>query len=219
MRNDAPHDNALFDEEAPQVAAFEAEACCGREIAALEEYKYQFFTNTTWLKNVNSLNMSIARLYLFADRYSVPQLRDDILTALVGQSWKWDWWPELEKDFVDLLYGNLPGSSKLLKFIAFSTTWVYIASSDGGDAAYKMQSLRSQNPDLAFEVGLVLAAKVQEHSSTQEPVPVHISDNLENSCLFHEHAVFDEKECRQRIAARPHIFTAILEACLEEAMT
>lgn len=50
----------------------------------------KIFDHERWLPNTISFHLTLAKLFILADKYSVPQLRDDILTALIGQSWKWN---------------------------------------------------------------------------------------------------------------------------------
>ncbi|KAF3053273.1 hypothetical protein E8E11_008425 [Didymella keratinophila] len=47
----------------------------------IEELRERFYTNQDWLANYRRIFLSIVQLYVFADRYKVPQLRDDVLTA------------------------------------------------------------------------------------------------------------------------------------------
>ncbi|KAJ4338729.1 hypothetical protein N0V95_007972 [Ascochyta clinopodiicola] len=172
-----------------------------------------YFESTIWVGKSNLFHLTVAELFVFADKYMVPQLRDDILTAFVGQCWKWNWWPDEATDLVNIIYSNMPASSTFAKFLACSIAWVGFPG-DKGDAVDRMQSLRRLNPDLAFEVGVTYAKQAQGHKD--HDVSVDISTNLPNSCLFHEHSLVDQEQCRKRIANRPHIFTAILDACAKD---
>jgi hypothetical protein len=67
-----------------------------------------FHTHSTWLAHYCAFIMTIARFYIFADKYRVPQLKDDIMTALVVQYSAWGWWPDPAADLISLIYGNLP---------------------------------------------------------------------------------------------------------------
>lgn len=46
------------------------------------------FNDERWLSNSKAFCRSAARLFTLADKYLVLELRDDIVTALVGQCWK-----------------------------------------------------------------------------------------------------------------------------------
>ncbi|KAF9695042.1 hypothetical protein EKO04_006998 [Ascochyta lentis] len=197
---DVAHGTLAFDEETFYT-------CC--ETADL------FYANMIWTDNVDRFYLCMAKLFTFADKYSVPQLRDDILTALVGQCWRWNLWPNHESDLVHVAYSNMPASSKFAKFLACSIACVALTTSKG-DAVVKMQSLRNLNPDLAFEVSLVYAGLAQKHKNYS--ISVDISDILLSSCPYHDHSLISKEQCRKRIADRPHIFTAILDACAKDAV-
>jgi hypothetical protein len=111
----------------------------------------------------------------------------------------------------------MPAFSKFSKFLAGSIAWVGIVSSEG-DAASKTRALYDLYLDLALEVGVAYADRVQKHTDKCVML-VDISENLTNACLYHGHADLDEKQCRQRITNRPHIFTAILDACAKDVMS
>lgn len=113
------------------------------------------------------------------------------------------------------MYSNLPASSKFAKFLACSIALVGMILS-GRDPEQRMQTLRELNPDLAFEVGLCCAVKVDVHKASK--VDVDISEHLPNACLFHDHTSLSEAECRKRIASKPHVFTTILDACAKLVM-
>ena len=159
----------------------------------------------------------MARLFVFANRYSVPQLRDDVLTAFIGQCWKWCWWPEEDSDLVNLIYNNMPASSQFSRLPACSTAWTGFYPSTG-DVARKMRSLQDLSPDLALQVGITYAEKVQLANGKFE-ISVRLDDNLPNACPFRDHAVLDKEQCQKCIATRSHVFTAILDACVKDVMT
>lgn len=167
------------------------------------------------MSNANSFLLTSARLFILADKYSVPQLRDEILTALVGQCRRWSWWPD-EDELASLTYGNLPASSKYSKFLVYSIAWVGIPHGEV-DAEQKMQTLRELNPDLAFEVGMSYAVQARSHEDSK--MSIDISKYLPNACLFHDHTDLTETACRKRIASRPHVFTTILDACAKFVLT
>ena len=51
-------------------------------------FERRYAKNKEWPCNVELFHLSLCKLFILADKYSVPQLRDDTLTALVGQCWK-----------------------------------------------------------------------------------------------------------------------------------
>ncbi|KZM19387.1 uncharacterized protein EKO05_0002969 [Ascochyta rabiei] len=176
------------------------------------EAEETYCASPTWAEHSELFCVAMAKLFVFADKYSVHQLRDDILTALIGQCWKWNWFPD-EEHLADVVYSDLPGASKFVKFLAGCIACSELSASKG-DAARRMQSLRDINPDIAFEVGVTYAEMVQGHQD--HDILVDLSRSMPNSCLYHDHSLFDEEQCRKRIADRPHIFTAILVACAKD---
>lgn len=191
---------SMFDEEAFHPLKGDEDKYCNDE---------------RWLPKSKAFYRSVARLFILADKYSVPQLRDDILTALVGQCWKWNWWPD-EDELASLIYDSLPASFKFVKFLACSIAWVGMIFGDE-DPAQKMEAIRELNPDLAFEIGLNYAVKARGQKALK--MSVDNSDPILNSCLFHDHTHSTEEQCRKRIASKPHVFTAILDACAKEALS
>ena len=80
-----------------------------------------------------------------------------------------------------------------------------------------MQAIRELNPDLAFEVGMSYAMQARRHEGLR--MSIDISEHLPNACIFHDHTDPTETECRKRIGSKPHVFTAILDACAKDVMT
>lgn len=174
--------------------------------------------NFAFQENSMLLNLNMVQLFVFADKYSVPQLRDDVLTALIGQCWKWDWWPaETETELIHVVDRDLPTSSGFVKFFASSIAWTGFQS-PGRDAAYKLGELQDLSPKLALQVGITFAEKVQNCNDDLE-ISVSLAANMPNACCFHDHEVLDQKHCRDRIAGKPYLFAAILHACNPRTLT
>jgi hypothetical protein len=157
----------------------------------------------------------LARLFILADKYSVPQLRDDILRALVGQCWKWNWWPD-EDELADLIYGSLPASSKFAKFLAYSIAWIGIPFGEA-DTVQKIWALREFKPDLASEVGMSYVVQARSHKNYKMSIDIY--KHLPNAFLFHRDTALTETDCRKRVARKPHVFTAKVDACANDVMT
>ena len=182
-------------------------------------YQALYHTYTTWLKNLNRFDISVARLFVSADRYGVLQLRDDILTAWLGQSWQWDWSPVIHPNLVILTRDHLPVSSQFVKFLASSIAWngFYPGSSSDADAA-KMRALHVLSPGLTLEAAIVLAQKLESSGSDDLDISVSVGQNIPSAYNFHDHVSLTHEQCRHRISTRQHIFRAVLEACLQDAM-
>jgi hypothetical protein len=71
--------------ETPMDKAFDEE---GYRIHPLidEDREKFFYKDEYWCKNYQMSIVSYLKLYIFADKYSVHQLRDDTITAILGQS-------------------------------------------------------------------------------------------------------------------------------------
>jgi len=79
-----------------------------------------------WDANYESSIMAFARLYIFADKYRVHQLKDGIATALLAQSQAWNWWTDPEEDLIPLIYGNLPRDCGFINFVVLSAAFVWL---------------------------------------------------------------------------------------------
>lgn len=64
------------------------------------------------LNHVHSFE-TLLDLYIFSDKYDVPQLRRDVLDTLVNFSWDYPW--ICPPDVVERAYENLPSKSPLLR--------------------------------------------------------------------------------------------------------
>lgn len=80
--------------------------------------------NNEWLHSYHLLVRTVVELYVFADEYDVPQLRDDIMTALLGQCHRFDSYPTPNKKLLDMLYSRLPASSTLIKLWTYSAAFL-----------------------------------------------------------------------------------------------
>lgn len=98
--------------------------------------------NPAFQRSMRQFNLNMAQLFVFANRYLVSQLRDDIMTAHLGQCRKWRWWPDdLEIDLVRLVDSELPMKSKFTKFLACSIAWLVFYSCEV-DAAHRLRDLQ-----------------------------------------------------------------------------
>ena len=176
-------------------------------------------TNHVWRKTTRKLRLSLAELFIFADKYSIPQLRDDVTTAFVGQCWKRDAFPaQNDNTLILLMATNLPASSRVKEFVAFCIAWAGILHSDKNPENI-MRSLQKLDPNLAFEVGITYAVKAHDCIAKSGQMSAFLSDHLPNACVLHDHTHLDQDQCRKRIASQLHVFTAILDACAKAVMT
>ncbi|KAI4663655.1 uncharacterized protein J4E78_004071 [Alternaria triticimaculans] len=181
----------------------------------LEEAKRLCFYNPEWLDNYLLLLLSFLRLYIFADKYDVPQLRDDVLTALIAQSTTWSWWPGPQKKLIKFTYANLPPSSKFTRFLVLSTAYTWFWRPEDCSAT-KLRALKEANEDLAFDVAVVQIQRLKDEKSSKD-MPSRLKDALPNSCALHDH-LHNAEMCRERIYNQPHIFTGLIEMCAQDAL-
>jgi hypothetical protein len=99
-----------------------------------------YFEDAQWKKNYLMAQTSSLNLFIFADKYSVHQLRDDIITALLGQANTWRWSPDPNQELITKAYDNLPETAKFHKFMVHCTAHCWLAE-PGQDLTARMRSL------------------------------------------------------------------------------
>lgn len=177
-----------------------------------------FHTHPTWLAHYCAMIMTIARLYIFADKYRMTQLKDDIMTVLVVQCSAWGWWPYPAADLMSLIYGNLPRDCGLIQFLVLSAAFMWVTHRYG-HCEEKLLAIRDMHPDFAFDISIALADWLKDrHDWDGERTLAVYFDKCQNtSCPFHDHLLLDKDACRKRIANPPYIFTGMIEAFAEAA--
>ncbi|KAF2866632.1 hypothetical protein BDV95DRAFT_611683 [Massariosphaeria phaeospora] len=184
----------IFDEQQPQT--FDG-----------DKMKEMYYDKDAWVSGFNSLMMECTKLYIFADKYSIPQLRDDITSALVGHSHGWGWWPDPDIDIIELVYNNLPSSSGLIRLLVLFTAYSW--SSSPNVIAWK-DRFRGFHPEYLLDVLFAQAQLLENEIHGEGGIPY---DGMLNSCVVHEHLELGEEECRERLAKHSYIFASLLSAC------
>lgn len=146
-----------------------------------------------WRKMHSSILPSLLYLAIFADKYSVTQLRDDILTALFIYSFHWNAFPAASPSLTKVAYENLPASSQFLKFLAYSTAYTWNTSAFVDNYEQETEVMRLHHPGFWLQVSKVLAQRINGS------LPWEASRGLPDSCRFHEHEERDMSECMDRI--------------------
>jgi len=174
-------------------------------------------------KNYDMAQVSYPNLFVFADKYDVHQLGDDILTAMVVQLQAWNWPPDFNQDLLTLAYDNLPDSATYLKFMVQVTAHFWLLESTHSfnkdfdfDVAGRLRLLQKWRPDFAFEVGLAQSLTLQKSKDEHEVFSYDMSNP--NSCVFHDHIGHDQAACRQRISDKAHVFAVLIESCSIDGM-
>ncbi len=183
-----------------------------------EERNRLYYKNPNWISSYQRISRSLLKLYIFADRYCVDQLRDDVLSALMGYALYWQWWLDPEDiEFINMAYDALPSSSPFLRFIVMPNCYFWQPPESAKDLA----QLEALHPRFLLEV---IGAKARREEGLYEgsigqigSLPNNAEDGLADSCLFHEHLVFNREECRKRLMERPFIFQGLIDVSLEEA--
>lgn len=206
----------LIDEGGYHPLPLHLPASCESLIETREEYELRE-------KNYNMAQVSYLKLFIFADKYNVHQLRDDILTAMVVQLQAWNWSPDFNQDLLTLAYDNLPDSTTYLKFTVQFTTHFWLLESTHPfnkdcelDVTGRLRLLQKWRPDFAFEVGLAQALTLQKSKDEHELSSYYISNP--NSGAFHDHIGHDQAACRKRIGNKAHVFMVLIESCSIDGM-
>ncbi|KAI4928972.1 hypothetical protein J4E85_005594 [Alternaria conjuncta] len=190
--------------------------------AALDELderdglKSVYHTNPEWINGWRLSLLSFLRLYIFADKYNVPQLRDDVLTAMVAQSNAWNWWPDIDRELLDSAYANLPPSSKFIRLFVLSTAYCWLPELETCSAT-RIRTMMEMNEEFAFEV-IVVQNQMLKDNMSSGGLPLWMEDAVPDSCTLHEHLVQEAKQCRKRIRDQPYIFTGLIEMCAQDAL-
>jgi hypothetical protein len=177
-----------------------------------EERRKRFYNNDEWLSRYARVIEAFLDLYIFADKYSVDQLRDDLMSALAGYCLAWRWWPDIYVNLtvVNHAYANLPSCSRLIRYLV--STMVYM-SWIPSNAPTEVEALKQVDPMFTFDIMMGHALKRQG----AREFPESTADGLKDSCVFHEHRVFGKESCRERLGGSASIFKGLANACIKAA--
>jgi hypothetical protein len=182
-----------------------------------DERHKTYFLDECWKKNYQMAFMSYLELYIFADKYAIHQLRDDILTALIAQGKYGGWSTDPDPVFLEAAYANLPGSAQLIQWLVCVTIYHWLH--DQHDSVEVcLRSLHEANAEFAFSVNVKQTRMLQVSRNFGEDYPWMATQDLLNSCVFHEHRVLSKGSCRRRIKDKAHVVAVIIEACLKDGV-
>ena len=91
-----------------------------------------YWSNATWVESTKLFDLSLARLFVLIDKYSIAKLHDDINAALMGHCWALDWFPDPNKEMVAVMFDNLPGSSNMIKSFVHCTALIWTHGAGSG---------------------------------------------------------------------------------------
>lgn len=185
---------------------------------APEDVDTQFHNNPAWHATYQEVVKSLVRLYIFAHKYSIDQLRDDVMSTYMGYCVSYGLYPDADdSEIIELAYANLPANSGLSRFLVLSTLYFWTPTK------YTLESGKLERLPRRFILD-VMTAQAQKgqppnkgESSATKLVPRLARYGLHNSCIFHEHPNSTEQDCRCRIADSKFMFDAMLDACLKQA--
>ena len=185
---------------------------------APEDVDKRYHSNPSWHATYQEVIKTLVRLYVFAHKYSIHQLGDDVMTTYMGYCVSYGLYPDADDaDIIELAYANLPPNSSLARYFVLSTVYFWTplkATLESGklDRLHRRfiqdvmtaQAQRGQPPNR----GETTATKL---------VPSLARYGLRDSCVFHEHAGTSEHECRSRMISSKFVFDGLLDACVKEA--
>ncbi|KAF2823786.1 hypothetical protein CC86DRAFT_384336 [Ophiobolus disseminans] len=185
---------------------------------AQEEVDKRFHNNPAWHATYQEVVESLVRLYLFAQKYSIDQLQDDVMSTYMGYCVSYGLYPDPDDvDIIELAYANLPATSPLSRYFVLSTVYFWTPVR----ATLESGKLGRLHKRFILDVMTAQAQRGQppnkgENSATKL-VPNLARYGLENSCTFHEHKSTSEQDCRCRMTNSKFIFDSLLDACVKEA--
>jgi hypothetical protein len=185
-----------------------------------EELDRRFHKDPTWQATYQETVKALLRLYIFADRYNIPQLRDDVMSAYIGYCISYGLYPDPDDiEVIDLAYSKLPANSLLSRYFVLSTIYFWTPVK----LTLESGKLERLHPGFTLDVMTAQAQRGQppEEGETDatKTVPQLAKYGLRNSCVFHEHQALDENQCRHRLMHNKFIFDGLLDACVKKAET
>jgi hypothetical protein len=105
----------------PTICLFDEKIITGFEdFGEMTTMRQRYYEDADWVAWYDAVIMSLLSLYIFADKYSVTQLRDDIMSALMGHCIRWSRWPSSVSNslLISSAYEHLPSNSNFCRFLA-----------------------------------------------------------------------------------------------------
>jgi hypothetical protein len=185
-----------------------------------DELDKLFHGNPSWQATYQEVVKALVRLYIFADRYNIPQLRDDVMSTYIGYCISYGLYPDPDDiEVIHLVYSKLSATVMLPRYLVLST--IYFWSPE--KLTLESGKLERLHPGFTLDVMTAQAQRSQppEEGETEatKTVPHLAKYGLRNSCVFHEHQTMSGERCRHRLAHSKFIFDGLLHACVKEAGT
>jgi hypothetical protein len=183
-----------------------------------EEVDKRFHKSRSWNSQYQEVVKALVRLYIFADRYCIPQLRDDVMSTYIGYCISYGLYPDPDDvEVIDLAYSKLPATAMLSRYLILSTIYFW------SPAKLTLESgkLERLHPGFTLDVMTAQAQRGQPpedgETDATKAVPRLAKYGLRNSCVFHEHQTTSQEYCRHRLTHSKFIFDGLLHACVKEA--
>lgn len=149
-------------------------------------------------------------MFIFADMYDIPQLRDDIISAMIGyfSSIRCYPLPDSNAGIFSAAFSNLPSSSSFCRLLVNIAAVLWRSDGESPYTADKVEFMRKSLPhDFVFD--LMMAQRARH---CKADFPVEFVWILE-PCHVHEHLTFDKRQCRERALRSRSIFIMLARAC------
>ncbi len=144
----------------------------------------------------------LVRLYIFADAYECPALRNDIMSAITYLSDRADSFPCLH--FVPWAFSHLPSSSTLCQYLTKRTARHW-------NPDEPVKNTESLSREFLLEVLQINARRASSETYGQV-----LDEELAERCQFHEHAAVEEKRlCQSRKKKELPLIVSLISLCLE----
>ncbi|KAL5121702.1 hypothetical protein ACEQ8H_000389 [Pleosporales sp. CAS-2024a] len=185
-----------------------------------EELERRFHRNPKWQTTYQEVVKALVRLYIFADRYNIAQLRDDVMSTYIGYCISYGLYPDPEDtEVIELAYSRLGANAMLPQYLVLCTIYFWTPER----LTLESKKLEQLHGKFTLDVMTAQARRGQRREAGEteteatKAVPRLAKHGLENSCVFHEHQALDGTACRGRLTSSKFIFDGLLDACVKEA--
>lgn len=187
-------------------------------VIGAEDLDKHFHRNPAWQSTYQETVKALVRLYIFADRYNIPQLRDDVMSTYMGYCISHGLYPDPDDvEVIDLAYSKLPPTSLLSRYFVLSTIYFWNPDKLTLDSGKLEHLHRGFTLDVMTAQAQRAQPPEQGQTDATKIVPQLAKYGLRNSCIFHEHQVIGRERCRSRLTHNKFVFDGLLDACVKEA--
>ncbi|KAF2181761.1 hypothetical protein K469DRAFT_588473, partial [Zopfia rhizophila CBS 207.26] len=113
--------------------------------------------NEEWISKYYQLLEGLLDVYIFADKYSVDELRDDVITATYGYCAAYDWYPDPEVSLITKSYEHLPPCSKFTQFLLHVASFLWKPTRCSPVA---IEAAKDLPPDFVFDLMIMQSERL-----------------------------------------------------------